>query len=349
MEETNINAIGNCFCTEMNKNSNEILERALSHSLLGEFDESEALLLSISNQNDVRVTYNLGWHHLRHGEFRKGFEGLDTGRWIEAFGSPRLTGRMWKDENLNGKTLLFRGEGGIGDQIINARFIRSFQQRGANVIFSCDSGLWGLFAKNGIQCCSTEAAEAAHVYYDYWVPAMSSAYMLGHTYDTLPSDPYLTAPEDILVNGKFRIGLRWGGNVENKIESYRAIDPAYMKGLCRFPGVEYFSFQRDAGIADGPWMDLHTELIDWGETAKWLKSMDLLITSCTSVAHMAAAIGVETWVIVPLLSYYTWALPGDKSPWHDKIKIFRQVEPDNWSAPIAQVDRELSLRLTAAA
>lgn len=312
------------------------LNDALECSINGHLDMSEKILRGL-DQTDCRVQFNLGWHDLRHGNFRKGCEGLDKGRWVGVFGAPSLNGSMWNGQGLENRVVLLRGEGGLGDQIINARFVKILEDRGAKVIYSCDESLWAFFARNGIQCCSTVTAEKKAIYYDYWAPAMSVAYMLGYDYDTLPGSPYLFSARCLPETDRLRIGIRWGGNVENDIERYRSISPTYFEYLTDYIDADFYSFQRDANIVEGSWKELSPLLKDWADTARWLKSMDVLITSCTSVAHMAAAIGVETWIIIPLLSYYTWAVPGSKSAWHDKVVLFRQTEIDVWESPIAEI------------
>jgi hypothetical protein len=72
--------------------------------------------------------------------------------------------------------------------------------------------------------------------------------------------------------------------------------------------------------------------------------MDLVITSCTSVAHMSAALGVETWVVVPILPYYMWSVPGEKSAWYDSVTLFRQEKYGDWTAPFAKISKRLEER-----
>ena len=80
----------------------------------------------------------------------------------------------------------------------------------------------------------------------------------------------------------------------------------------------------------------------WRDTAEIISGLDLIITSCTSVAHLSAAMGKPTWIIVPALSYYMWVLPGNKSPWYDSVTLYRQTEYNNWNAPFEQLKKDLS-------
>ena len=79
----------------------------------------------------------------------------------------------------------------------------------------------------------------------------------------------------------------------------------------------------------------------WQDTADIINSLDLVITSCTSIAHLAGALGIETWVVVPVLPYYTWSVPGDSSPRYESVKIFRQEKYGEWNTPFENLKNEL--------
>jgi hypothetical protein len=71
-----------------------------------------------------------------------------------------------------------------------------------------------------------------------------------------------------------------------------------------------------------------------------------VITSCTSIAHLSAALGQETWVIVPILPYYAWAAPGESSVWYESVKLFRQTQYGNWDEPLNKVRLALEEKLS---
>lgn len=317
------------------------LDEALIHGLNGNFSIAEDILKSLPD-TDPRVIFNLGWYKMRNGDLLGGFDYLNVGRFINCFGSPPIKGKIWKDEDLNGKTILFRCEGGFGDQIMNIRFVENFKRMGATVIVSCDPLLFELFSKNGMVCIDNMAAE--HAYYDFWVPGMSAAYTLGQTYDTLNGSPYLKSNSRQLYSKKdtLKVGIRWSGNPQFEHEQHRRFDPQLMVDLNEIPGLTMYSLQRDENLIHGlPFADLKEEMETWVDTAEIIKGLDLVITSCTSIAHLAGALGVETWVITPVLPYYAWVLPGDTSPWYSSVKLFRQEKYGEWEAPFNKVKQEL--------
>jgi hypothetical protein len=322
------------------------LDLALQASINGHPDISEDILRSQPEQDDARVIFNLGWHEMRHGNLKKGLQMMDAGRFINCFGLPRLEGEIWRDQDLTNKTLLFRCENGFGDQIMNFRFAKDFQDKGARVVISCHPALMALFSRHGFICVDNGATP--YIHYDYWVPSMSAAHILGYDTDTFPSQPYMTAELKKLYAkpNTLKVGIRWAGNPEFEHEQHRRFDPQPLIDLHEVNGVTLYSLQRDDNLIDGlPFADLRDQMKTFDDTASIIQGLDLVITSCTSIAHLSAALGKETWVIVPILPYYAWAAPGETSVWYESVKLFRQTQYGNWDAPLNAVRESLQHRL----
>lgn len=313
------------------------LDIAKQAALHGDFEASYEILKGIND--DPRADFNLGWHYCRQGELLKGMEYLARGRWIEVFGSPPLgVGTpIWRGESLKGKTILLHGEGGMGDVFINLRFARNLKKLGATVIVSCYPSMFSLLRKQNYVDMVVSMDHARGVGHDYWIPAMSAALALGIEYDTLDGSPYI-AVKPARLRG-LNIGLCWHGSPEFSEEEFRRFDKDWLLGSMRFaPKAKFHCLQKGESA---PGLEAH-ELADWLETATVIAGLDLVISSCTAVAHLAAAMGVPTWVIVPVCSYYTWALPGEKSPWYQHAKVFRQKRLNDWAEPFVALRKELS-------
>lgn len=320
------------------------LDVALNASINGHPEISEKILLA-ENQNDPRVIFNLGWHEMRHGNLAEGLRKMDAGRFIKCFGNDPIPGQIWKNESLENKTLLFRSEGGLGDEIINFRFAKHFQDLGARVVVSCHKSLIQFFSKHGFITITEQAIP--YINYDYWVPGMSALHVAGYDQNTLSGKPYLTAEPKTLYSkpGTLKVGIRWAGNPKFEHEQHRKFDPQPLIDLHELPGVTLYSLQRDEDCIDGlPFADLRNQLMTWDDTASTIMGLDLVITSCTSVAHLSAALGKETWVVIPVMPYYIWAKPGKKSVWYDSVTLFRQEKYGDWSHPLKAIWEELSKR-----
>jgi hypothetical protein len=322
------------------------LDLALTACINGHPDVSEDILRSYPEQDDARVVFNLGWHEMRHGNLKKGLQMLDAGRYIEVFGLPRVSGEIWKDQNLENKTLLFRCENGFGDQIMNFRFAKDFQQMGARVLVSCAPELMPLFSRHGFVC--VDNGVTPYVHYDYWVPSMSAAHMLGYDSNNFPGEAFLTARPQSLYSkpNTLKVGIRWAGNQKFEHEQHRKFDPQPLFDLQELTQVTLYSLQRDENLVDGlPFADLRDQMKTFEDTARIVQGLDLVITSCTSIAHLSAALGKETWVIVPIMPYYAWAVPGEKSVWYNSIRLFRQEKYGDWTAPLTKVRSALEAKL----
>ena len=324
------------------------LDTALTAAINGHLDISEDILRSQLEQDDARVMFNLGWHEMRHGNLNKGLQMMDAGRYISVFGLPRIQGEIWKDQDLTNKTLLFRCENGFGDQVMNFRFAKDFAAKGARVVVSCDKLLKPLFSRHGFICIDSEAVNQVH--YDYWIPAMSAAHILGYDTANFPSQPYMSAEPRKLYgkDGTLKVGIRWAGNPEFEHQQHRKFDPQALFDLHDIKGVTLYSLQRDEDLVDGlPFADLRDQMKSWEDTASIIQGLDLVITSCTSIAHLAGAMGKETWVIVPVLPYYAWAVAGEKSVWYETVKLFRQEKYGEWDAPLIKVRQALEAKVEA--
>lgn len=296
-----------------------------------------------------RAAFNRGWYEMYHGNLLEGFRCLDHGRWEKTFGDqPLPTNKpIYHGEDLQGKHLLLCSEGGLGDEIINVRFAKNFADLGAKVTVTCDPSLKSVFARvPGVSSVVSHRA-APDVYHDYWVPAMSAGSVLEMSYEKLSGEPYFTSSPEFekkwqeIVSrgapaGTPKIGLRFYGNPKFEHEQHR-----------RFPKEGLINT-----LEGKPWWNLQIEesplpLASWEDTLGLISQLDLVITSCTSVAHASAALGKETWVIVPLLPYYVWAKPGSQSPWYNSVRLFRQKEFGQWDTVFTEIKEALSYRLQA--
>jgi hypothetical protein len=327
----------------MQKQTIHPLDMALTASKNG-FPEISEDILRNQPQDDLRVLFNLGWHEMRHRNMKRAFEYFNYGRFIDVFGLRPVSGKIWKNEPLENKTLLFRCEGGFGDQILNFRFAERFKELGARVLVSCAPELKEMFSRHGYACIDNEIVVGA--YYDYWVPAMSAPYIFNMEYDDLNGSPFMSPINPTKLYAKpntLKVGIRWSGNPKFEDEQHRRFPPELMIDLHTVPNTTFYSLQRDENCVDGlPFADLRESLKSWEDTANIIAGCDIIITSCTSIAHLAGAMGIPTWIITPVMPYYTWAVPEETSKWYDSVRLFRQVKYGEWDVPFEKMRGELT-------
>lgn len=322
------------------------LDEALTYSMKGDLDKSYNILKQLEidkTQPDwvlPRVKFNLGMFALKMGDWKQGYDYLNVGRWINVFGSSPLNvgTPIWNGQS--NCTVLLRSEAGLGDNIINARFAKNIASYNNKVILSCHKSLCNILSKiDGVTAVVSDDG-AKYVHHDYWVPAMSAPGICLNSYEELNGNPYI--PRGIYnKDKKMKVGLRWVGNPKFEHEQNRKFDPTPLFNLKNLP-IDFYNLQKDTSIPD---FLIKSKLNTWDDTLETISQMDLVISSCTSVAHMAAACGVPTWIIIPVLPYYIWCSPPKndpkKSKWYNNVSLYKQEIFGNWDAPLNNIKNDL--------
>ena len=304
------------------------------------------------NTQDIwmRHCFNRGWFLIQDGDYQKGSQLLENGRFLNVYGSPPLmtNAPIYNPQihDIKGKSIIISLEGGYGDEIIHARFAQSYKTLGAERVYlAAAPELVSLFQRipgvDGV-ILRNQANTIAH---DYWIPGFSAGWVAGHTFDNFPNQPYLFArPESVSVwqsiikSDKIKVGIRWAGNPKFEHQQFRRFPTEFITNLTQYPELEIYSLQRDHNTIQLPTgiTDLQYLLLGWEDTAAAIMNLDLVITSCTSIAHLAAALGKPTWVIVPCLPYHTWTCgtpSSDTSPYYESARLFRQKKYGSWNDP----------------
>lgn len=333
-----------------------LIDQQLNLMIRGRFDEAWKIAeeLDASPDVDPRAKFNRGWHLINQGKFQEGYQCLEYGRSLNVYGSSRIdtTKPIWDQSDLKDKTVIINLEAGYGDNIIYARFATEVWRRGGKCILCCDKTLHSLFMRiPGVTECIT-LSQVKSTYHDFWIPGFSCSWIFGHEVDTIPNDAYIFAkPESntlwqtVLNSDKPKVGIRWSGNPKFEHQQFRVFPPKKLINLYKENDhIQFYSLQRDNDIIELPddISDLQHLIISWEDTAACIENLDLVITSCTSIAHLASAMGKPTWVIVPILPYHIWAYGNDHCPWYQNTtKIFRQTKFGNWDDPFERIEKEL--------
>jgi hypothetical protein len=335
-----------------------LIDQQLNLMIRGRFDEAWKIAEELERDypDDPRAKFNRGWHLIHRGKFQEGFQCLEYGRALNVYGSGKIntTKPIWDQSDLSGKTVIINLEAGYGDNIIYARFATEVWRRGGKCILCCDKSLHSLFMRiPGVFGCIT-LNQLSSTYHDFWIPAFSCSWLFGHEKDTIPNDPYIFAKSEsveiwksILRNDKkYKVGIRWSGNPKFEHQQFRIFPPKQLINLHKkFDHVQFYSLQIDNDLIELPEKvnDLRHFLLSWDDTAACIENLDLVITSCTSVAHLASSMGKPTWVVVPILPYHIWAYCDDHSPWYQKsTKVFRQTSFGDWNPIFERIENELT-------
>ena len=322
------------------------MDKAMAHFLLNKKAEGETILRDILKEpttEDIkfRVNFNLGTYDLANGNFKNGLyhvllDGRKLNIW-ETFNFPKE--QLWEGTPQPGKTIVLCAEGGIGDEIISVRFMRHFKEAGMNPIWYTDrKDIATIFRRCGFETISNIKTIPEDWLWTYSMPAPS---YLELEEDDLWNGPYLKPlNKSEILPGTKKIGIKCTGNPKYDQDLHRSIP---FEDLVNLIPEDYtiYSFHIDENFEHPRVINLKDKIKTWDDTLDYLNQMDTVVSSCTSLIHAAGAIGKRSYVLVPILNYYTWAKPDYHSKWYDQsLTILRQKEYDNWKAPLEEL-REL--------
>jgi hypothetical protein len=272
---------------------------------------------------------------------RRGLEPRDpvTGQWL-----PRHLQWVWNGTPLNGRRVLVRCYHGMGDTIQFARFIPAVKRCATHVTVWGQSQLLPLLETlEGIDTLLALDEGCCEAQQEVDIEIMELPYALRATLQTLPNTtPYIHVDLNQFRRAASpRVGLVWqsGG-----WDGSRSVAPELMRELLRVPGIEFRILQRGPALASWPGGGQIPVLRDIREEAAELRALDLLICVDTLSAHLAGALGVPTWTLLPASADWRWMDDREDTPWYPTMRLFRQTRPGDWESVMARVGEELRHR-----
>jgi hypothetical protein len=149
------------------------------------------------------------------------------------------------------------------------------------------------------------------------------------------------------------IGIAWQGNPQYRADNARSIPLKYFEILAQIPGVRLVSLQKgDAGTRQLaalknriPILDLSGRIETFSDTAAVMRNLDLIVSSCTSIPHLAGALARPVWTVLQFIPDWRWLLDRTDSPWYSTMRLFRQQKPGDWGEVFERIAVEIR-RLT---
>src|SRR5262249_14672338 len=106
----------------------------------------------------------------------------------------------------------------------------------------------------------------------------------------------------------------------------------------------YFSLQKDLRHGDDELLNANPHIVrvdkeinDFEDTAAIVMSLDLVISSDTSIVNLAGALGRPVWVLLPLIPDWRWLFDRNDTPWYPTARLFRQASMGDWTAVLDAV------------
>jgi len=335
----------------------------------GDYAQGLKLLGSVLERNpeDHETRLALSYMNLKRGEFEAGWRDYEARQHSRYASAGHYEFARWDGARCDGKTLLIVAEQGFGDQIMFASCFRDAMDRAGRCVIECDPRLAGLFRR------SFPAAAIRPVIHpdgqpplpaqtepiDLQIPMGSLPGLFRKRWEDFPrhggylrADPgriaYWRARLDALGPGP-KIGLSWRGGVAATRRHLRSIELHEFLPVLDTPAI-FLSLQygdcaadlrrlrEEHGVVLTHWQDA---LDDYDETAALICALDLVVSVCTAVIHLAGALGRPVWVLVPAIAEWRYLDRGEHLPWYPSARLFRQTEAGDWTSSIRQIAEQL--------
>jgi Flp pilus assembly protein TadD len=283
--------------------------------------------------NDADAATNLGVALLAQGRWDEGWTHYEA-RWrIAASAGARRDwpGRRWHGEDAAGATIVVHAEQGLGDTLQFVRFVPALRERGMRVVLAVQPELVRLLATQRF------AYDVVSMHGPLPDAGWHAPLLSLPRYVPMPSGaPYLARPTaPPRADARPRIGLAWAGSATHANDRNRSVPFVALRPLLDVGGVSWQSLQHGRRAADAGADAIRPlpAVRDLADTAAVIAGLDIVVTVDTSVAHLAAAMGVPTWILLPSDGLdWRWAFaPAGRTPWYDAVRLVRQPVGSTWA------------------
>jgi len=288
--------------------------------------------------DDGQILFNRSLTYLLMGDYERGWPSYEN----RFRGNPPVQMRhsglpCWSGEDLTDKCILVWCEQGYGDAIQFVRYAAVLAERGARVVLEVqDERIAPLLMKaKGVTKVIVRGNEIPAV--DFHVPLLS----LPRWFGNLPCPPYylqivqadVARWKDLLdARAVARIGIAWAGRPTHENDRNRSIPPHYFELLAQFRDVQFVSLQFSPAeeMVNPQLLDLSDIVSNFSDSVALVAALDLVITVDSAVAHLAGAVGVPAWILLPYNPDWRWLLGAETTDWYASARLFRQKRPFQW-------------------
>lgn len=306
------------------------------------------------NADHAEAHAHLGFAHLLRGEFASGWsEYAWRTRAADFPRVPSLDYPMWSGRPTKAGTILLRAEQGYGDTLQFVRYAPMVADRGFRVVLEAPEVLLDLMQTvPGIDRVVERGGELPPA--DCQALLMDLPRLFGTTLVTVPADvPYMSVPVDrkrrwrerLGECDRPRIGINWRGNRRHVNDQNRSMSLDYLQPVLTRDAWTICSIQKDVPGHERPlpegWVDLAPDIHDFADLGAAMSCLDLVISVDTAPAHLAGALGLPVWTLLPWAPEWRWLLEREDTPWYPTMQLFRQPTRGNWGDVVTRVVEEL--------
>jgi Flp pilus assembly protein TadD len=302
---------------------------------------------------DVRE--NLGLALLLDGAFEEGWPEYEFRHQLGRSRRP-VDAPVWQGETLTNKSILAYAEQGFGDTIQFVRYLPLLVGRGAAVTLAVQPRLMALLSCMADLVTIVPLGDV-RANFDFQCALLSLPHKFGTTLSSIPGDgPYLAADPGLIARWRerigpagFKIGIAWQGSRDYAGDRERSLALREFAPLAAIPAVRLISLQKGFGVEQIAAVDFSVETLDesfdasgaFVDTAALMTSLDLVVTSDTSIPHLAGALGRPVFIALRRVPDWRWLLDREDSPWYPTARLFRQRATGDWADVFERIAAEV--------
>lgn len=268
-----------------------------------------------------------GWEMMKH---RMGYQGITS-----TFPNPE---KYWEGQDLTGKTIVVRSEQGWGDTIMFARYLPKLLTMAKKVYFWCQRPMVPFVKFYFPEVIAWPTDVPPPLDFDYHVNLMCFPRRFPGEYMAPKKQDFETTKD---------VGICWFGSPTHKADHLRSVPVERFSRIAEIAGgklkcLAYGRFDQKPDFMeyfiDDCW--------DFKDTAERIKSLNLIITVDTAIAHLCGFLGKECWLLLPYVPDFRWGIEQTQTtPWYESLKLYRQPRLFDWDSVFMKVEDDLRARL----
>ena len=306
--------------------------------LIGEKDKAQNLLNEFKkiDSNDPEYFQFLGMRFLSEGNFEIGWKYYEY-RYSKL---KRIFNEIpeWHGENINQKSIVVYSEQGLGDSIQFSKFLIPLLKLSNNVTLLIQNTIANIFKKDvpNLKIVSYENLNDKKFDFKISLGSLIKFFYKEKIDENLLIDKkkndLFKLPFDNLNQDKLNIGITWSGSFKGPNEPYRSIPLKSLNKLLSLD-VNFYCLQKEIWERDLIQLN-KTKIKNLGnyslnDMVSIIQNLDLVISSDTSILHLAASLNKETWGLLNLHPDWRWGAFNEIHP-YKSLKIFQQKTFDRW-------------------
>jgi Flp pilus assembly protein TadD len=324
------------------------------------------------NPRDHETRLMRSYAYLKSGEFAQGWRDFDARHFSPlAVKQERLLQSCGALDTLAGRGVLVRAEQGLGDQIMFASCFQDLLRVCRVCVIECDARLAPLFQRSfpgarvvGREHAGTNAVQF-HAGVDCEMPMGSVPGLFRGAWSDFPMHSgYLKADPAKVEVWRARlaaigpgpyVGISWLGGAPATRRQLRSVPLTLWKDVllsrAKFISLQYGEVaaelhlaQQHYGVHVWHWPEA---ISDYEETAALIVALDLVVSVCTAVVHLAGSLGRPVLVLTPATPEWRYLAKGERMPWYPSVCLIRQLEGEQWGNVIPRVAAAIAKRLDA--